>query len=428
MSGRTTRRDIVKLMGAAAIAGVMPQLLHPAWAQARGRIVIIGGGFGGATCARYLRRLAPALEVSLIELNDTFVTCPFSNTVIGGLNEMSAITHTYDKVRAAGVRVVRDRAAAIDAAGRNVRLASGSNVPYDRLVVSPGVDFKWGAIEGYDEAAAEIMPHAYKAGPQTALLRRQLESMPDGGVVVMTIPANPFRCPPGPYERASLIAHYLKTLKPRSKILLLDAKDTFSKMGLFREAWAQLYGPLLEWVPFARNGMVRRVDTATKTIHTDFGQHRADVANVIPPQRAATIVDTAGLADGGDWCNVNPTTFESRVVPGIHVLGDAIIAGSMPKSGFSAGSQAKVCAYAIVALQSGMQPAPPTFINTCYSLVAPDYGISVADVYKIGGDGTIQAVMGAGGVSPTGASAAFRALEAGYARSWYANITTEMFG
>jgi sulfide dehydrogenase [flavocytochrome c] flavoprotein chain len=305
MTGRTTRRDVVKAIGAAAaVIGLAPV---PAFAQARGRVVVVGGGFGGTTCARYLRKLAPALDVTLIEPNETFVTCPFSNTVIGGLNDLAFVTHSYDKVKAAGITVIRDRVAAIDPASRNVRLASGV-LPYDRLVVSPGIDFKWGAIEGYDEAAAEIMPHAFKAGPQTALLRRQLEAMPDGGVVVMSIPANPYRCPPGPYERASLIANYLKTKKPRSKIILLDAKDAFSKMGLFREAWAALYGDLLEWVPFAKNGTVRRVDTATKTIFSDFGQTRADVANIIPPQRSATVVDTAGLAGGGDWCMVNPAT------------------------------------------------------------------------------------------------------------------------
>jgi sulfide dehydrogenase [flavocytochrome c] flavoprotein subunit len=423
MKARTTRRDVVKAIGAIAAAGFA---IGPARAQARGRIVIVGGGFGGATCARYLRRLAPELEVSLVEPSTSFVTCPFSNTVIGGLNDIGYVTHSYDGLKSAGVRVVTDRVAAIDPASRNVRLANGSTIPYDRLVVSPGIDFKWGAIEGYDEAAAEVMPHAYKAGPQTVLLRRQLEAMPDNGVFVMSIPANPFRCPPGPYERASLVANYFKTAKPRAKIILVDQKDSFSKMGLFREGWAQLY-PNLEWVAFAKAGTIRRVDPRAKTIYTDFLEQKGDVVNVIPPQRSGLVVDTAGLADGGDWCMVNPATFESRVVPGIHVLGDAIIAGAMPKSGFSAGSQGKVCAYAIVALQRGQDVATPTYLNTCYSLLAPDYGISVADTYRIAADGTITAVPG-GGVSPTGASAAFRALEAGYARSWYANITKEMFG
>jgi len=425
MTARTTRRDVVKLMGAAAVAGIAP---HSSWAQATGRIVIVGGGFGGATCARYLRRLAPGLDVSLIDPNDAFVTCPFSNTVIAGINDLDYVTHGYDGLRGAGVTVIKDSVTAIDPDAGNVRLAGGDAVPYDRLVVSPGIDFKWGAIEGYDEAAAEIMPHAWKAGPQTALLRSQLEAMDDGGVVVIAVPPNPFRCPPGPYERASLIAYYLKTQKPRSKILLLDAKDAFSKQGLFMEAWETLYGDMIEWVPFAQNGNFTRVDTSTMTIFSEFGEHQGDVINVIPPQRAAAVVDTAGLTDGGDWCMIDQSTFESIVVPGIHVLGDAAIAGAMPKSGFSAGSQAKTCAHIIVAMQSGGPLPTPSFINTCYSLAAPDYGFSVAAVYRLGDDGTITAVEGAGGVSPSGASAAIRTLEAAYARSWYANITTEMFG
>ncbi len=426
MVRRTTRRDVVKALG---IGAVVAGFARPSLAQgSAGRVVIVGGGFGGATAARFLRRIAPQIEVTLIEPSETFITCPFSNTVIGGLNPISAITHTYDGLKAAGVKVVKDRVTAIDAPGKNVRLAGGgANAPYDRLIVSPGIDFKWNAVEGYNEAAAEIMPHAYKAGPQTLLLRKQLEEMPDGGTVVMAVPANPYRCPPGPYERASLIAAYLKKAKPRSKIIILDAKDAFSKMALFREAWAQLYQGTLEWVPFAMNGNFRRVDPATKTVVTDFGQQKGDVVNFIPPQRSALIVDTANLAEG-DWCNVNPTTFESKIVPGIHVLGDAIVAGAMPKSGFSAGSQAKVCAFAVAALLRNQPVAVPTLLNTCYSLVADDYGISVTDVFKVADNGTITAVMGAGGVSPTGQNATFHALEAGYAKSWYANITKEMFG
>jgi NADPH-dependent 2,4-dienoyl-CoA reductase/sulfur reductase-like enzyme len=420
-----TRRDLLKLTGAASLAALAPL---PAWAQAKGKVVIVGGGFGGATCARFLRRLAPELEVSLIEPSDNFITCPFSNTVIAGMNGMEFITHGFDAIRRSGVTMIKDRVTAIDAGARSVRLAGGNAVPYDRLVLSPGVDFKWNAIEGYDEAAAEIMPHAWKAGAQTTLLRRQLEAMPDGGVVVMTSPPNPYRCPPGPYERASLIAYYLKTKKPRSKLILLDSKDTFSKQGLFTEGWKLLYPGLLEWVPFAQNGNILRVDAKTKTVYTEFGEQKGDVVNVIPPQRAASIVDSANLTGGGDWCQVNPTTFESKVAQNIHVLGDAIIAGAMPKSGFSAGSQAKTCAFAIAALQSNNAPPTPSLINTCYSLMAPDYGITVADVFRIGEDGTITAVQGAGGVSPTGASAEFRSLEADFARGWYASITAEMYG
>lgn len=420
----TSRRDVLKLAGAVAVVGIIPR----ARAQARGRIVVVGGGFGGATCARYLLRAGPGLDVTLVEKNARFATCPFSNTVLGGINGIDFITHGFDGLRRHGVNVVRDRVAGIDPDARTVRLAGGSTLQYDRLVLSPGIDFKWGAIEGYDEAAAQTMPHAWKAGPQTALLRRQLEAMEDGGVVVIAPPANPFRCPPGPYERASLIAHYLKNERPRSKILILDAKDGFSKRGLFTEGWEQLYPGMIEWVGVSDGGNVARVDPSAMTVHTDFDEHKAAVANIIPPQRANRVVDSAGLTGGGDWCPVQQATFESTVVPGIHVLGDASIAGAMPKSGFSANSQAKVCAYAIAALQSGDAPPSPSYINTCYSLLSADYGISVAAVYRLSDEGTIVKVEGSGGVSPTGASAEFRRQEAEFANGWYASITSEMYG
>ena len=422
---RISRRTLLRAAAVTAVAGTAPQRAN---AAATGRVVVVGGGFGGVTCARMLRQIAPGIEVTLVEPNESFVTCPFSNAVIVGLADMASITHSYDGVRNAGVTVVRDSVSAIDADRKSVRLAGGSILPYDRLVLSPGIDIKWKAVEGYDEAASQIVPHAFKAGAQTMLLRRQLEEMPDGGLVVMTIPPNPFRCPPGPYERASLIAWYLKTKKPRSKLILLDAKDTFSKQGLFVEGWKALYGPLIEWVPFGQSGNLLKVDAATKTVTTEFTEEKADVLNVIPPQRAGMIVDSAGLAGSGGWCNVNPVTFESRIVPGIHIVGDAIVAGSMPKSGFSAGSQAKVCAQAIAALQAGDTPSVPSFINTCYSLVSPDYGISVVDVFRVGSEGAIAAVQGAGGVSPTGAGADFRKQEAEYARGWYASQTKVMFG
>jgi sulfide dehydrogenase [flavocytochrome c] flavoprotein subunit len=419
------RRQVLKLAATALAAGA---LAGPAFAQASGRVVVVGAGFGGAACAHTLRRIAPEISVTLIEQNPSFITCPFSNAVLGGLIEMDAITHSFDGLRAAGVDVVIDSVVGIDPAARSVRTATGTDFAYDRLVLSPGIDFKWGEIEGYDEAAAEIMPHAWKAGAQTELLRRQLVAMDDGGVVVIAAPRNPFRCPPGPYERASLIASYLKAEKPRSKILILDAKDNFSKQGLFTKGWEALYGDMIEWVPFAMGGNVIKVEPATMTITTDFDVHVANVANIIPPQRSNRLVDSAGLAADADWCEVDPTTFESRVAAGIHLLGDAIIAGAMPKSGFSASSQARVCARAIAALLSGDDPSSPSFINTCYSLVAPDYGISVADVYRIGPEGKIVAVEGAGGVSPAEAAPEFRAREADYARGWYASLTGDIWG
>ncbi|MDE0306341.1 MAG: FCSD flavin-binding domain-containing protein [Albidovulum sp.] len=424
MTDRATRRETLAILGAASVAGLAAPRLN---AQAGPRVVVVGGGFGGASCARYLRKLAPEVAATLVDPAPAIVTCPFSNTVIAGLNEIETITHGFDGLRAAGVEVVQDAASAIDLDAREVRLAGGARLGYDRLVVSPGIDFKPNAVEGYDGPAIEVMPHAWKGGEQTLLLRRQIESMPDGGTVVMTVPANPIRCPPGPYERASLIAWHLKARKPRSKLLVVDAKDNFSKQGLFNEAWAALYSDLIEWVPFAQAGNLLRVDPATMTVETEFERFRGSVVNVIPPQRAAGIAVEAGLTGGEDWCEVNQATFESVEAAGVHVLGDSAIAGAMPKSGFSAGSQGKFCAAAIAAMLKG-DPAPePSLINTCYSLVAPNYAISVAAVYRLE-EGKIVGVEGAGGVSPSDASAEFREAEADYARGWYASITSEIYG
>ena len=423
---RKSRRELLKLAGGAAVAGLVARR---AGARARGgRVVVVGAGFGGATCARYLRRLAPELDVTLVERGEHFVTCPFSNAVIAGLQDLGSVTHGFEGLRRRGVTVVGAEAVAIDPQGGTVRLAGGSSLPFDRLVLSPGIDLEWNAIQGYDEAAATRMPHAWKAGAQTVLLRRQLEAMEDGGLVVIAVPENPYRCPPGPYERASLIADYLHREKPRSKVLILDAKDGFSKQGLFREGWERLYPGLIEWVGFSGGGNVVAVDPGAMEVRTDFEVFRADVANIIPPQRSARLVDTAGLAAGGDWCPVDQRTFESAVVPDIHLLGDAVLAGAMPKSGFSANNQAKVCARAVVAALREEEPPEPAFINTCYSLLAADYGISVAAVYRLDDAGEIAPVPGSGGVSPSDAPLAFRRAEADYARGWYASITADMFG
>ena len=400
----------------------------PSFAQSAGpRVVVVGGGFGGASCARSLRQADGRIAVTLVEPNATFVACPFSNAVIGGLRELSAQQFTYDRVAADGITVVRAMATAIDAPARSVTLSDGTRLAYDRLVLAPGIDIRWGALPGYDEAAAAQMPHAWRAGDQTLLLRRQLEAMDDGGLVVISSPPNPFRCPPGPYERASLIAHFLKTKKPKSKLLILDAKDAFSKQRLFQQAWTELYPGLLEWVPLSKGGKVVSVDPATRTLVTDFGKHQAKVANVIPPQKAGRIADVAGVADGSGWCPIDPVTFESKLQPGIHVIGDAAIAGAMPKSAFAANSQAKTCAAAVARLLAGAAPATPKLINTCYSLVAPDYGISVAGVYAPSG-GQLAEVAGSGGVSPSEASRPTRAVEAGLAEAWFRTITAEVFG
>jgi NADPH-dependent 2,4-dienoyl-CoA reductase/sulfur reductase-like enzyme len=422
---KTPRRVFLRLGVAAAAAALCPR---PAGAQAsKARVVVVGGGFAGASCARALRHADPRILVTLVEPSATFIACPFSNSVIGGLRELSAQQFTYEHVAADGSTIARTTATAVDPHARSVTLADGRRLAYDRLVLAPGIDIKWGALPGYDEAAAAKMPHAWQAGEQTLLLRRQLEAMDDGGLVVISAPSNPFRCPPGPYERASLIAHYLKTKKPKSKLIVLDAKDAFSKQRLFQAAWAELYPGLLEWVPLSKGGNVTSVDAATLTLVTDFGKHQAKVANVIPPQKAGRIAEAAGAADRSGWCPIDPVTFESKLQAGIHVIGDAAIAGAMPKSAFAANSQAKVCAAAVATLLAGATPSIPKLINTCYSLVAPDYGISVAGVYHPA-NGQLADVPGAGGVSASDAPRETRKAEAALAEAWFRTVTTEAFG
>ncbi|MGI4952257.1 MAG: FAD-dependent oxidoreductase [Janthinobacterium lividum] len=401
-------------------------LAAPAIARAQGaaRVVVVGGGFAGATAARALA--AAGHRVTLVEAAAEYVSCPFSNEVIAGFRGMGAQRFGWDTVAASGVQLVRASATGVDPAARRVSFDGGS-LEYDRLVLAPGVEMRFDALPGYTEAAAERMPHAWKAGPQTLLLRDQLQAMPDGGRVVMAVPANPYRCPPGPYERASLIAHYLKTHKPRSKLLVLDAKDQFSKQRLFQQGWAALYPGIVEWVSLSDGGKVTAVDAQAMTLTTDFDTHKADVANVIPPQRAGRIAVAAGVADRTGWCPVDPVSFESRLVPGIHVIGDAAIMGAMPKSAFAANAQAKICAEAVTALLSGQAPAEPRLINTCYSLVAPEYGISVAGVYRPV-NGQLTEIEGSGGTSPLDASPAVRAQEAVYADAWYRTITGAVFG
>jgi sulfide dehydrogenase [flavocytochrome c] flavoprotein subunit len=417
------------MIGAAGVASSVLGWPILAWAgRASGRVVVVGGGFGGASFAKYLRRLAPGIEVTLVERDAQFITCPFSNAVLGGLYDMDFITHGYDALRNTyGVNVLQDSVTAIDPALKTVSLAGGPTLEYDRLVLSPGIDIQWGAIEGYDAAASERMPHAWKAGPQTVLLRKQLEAMPNGGVVVIAAPRNPFRCPPGPYERASLIAHYLKQAKPRSKILIYDAKDKFSKQPLFEQGWQALYPGMIEWIGESGGGAIEAVDTKNMSVHPTFGDpQKADVINMIPPQKAGAIAQAAGLASDGGWCPVDQRTFESTVHSDVHVIGDAAIANPMPKSGFAASSQGKVCAAAVAASLSGQEMPDPSYVNTCYSLVGPEYGISVAAVYRMGESG-IVAVEGAGGVSPAEESETFRKEEARYAVGWYQSITSDVW-
>ncbi|MFL5069042.1 MAG: FCSD flavin-binding domain-containing protein [Xanthobacteraceae bacterium] len=422
---RITRRDL--LASSAAVAASAALMPRPAIAQAEPHVVVVGGGFAGASVARALKQLDRRIPVTLVEASRAFTACPFSNGVIAGMRDLSAQQFSYEKVVADGVVLAPGTANLVDAQARSLIVGDGVRLRYDRLVLAPGIDIRWDALPGYDEAAAERMPHAWKAGEQTLLLRRQLEAMEDGGLVVISAPANPFRCPPGPYERASLIAHYLKTKKPRSKLIVLDAKDAFSKQRLFQNAWKELYPGLLEWVSLSSGGKVTAVEPATNALVTDFGRHEAKVANVIPPQKAGRIAELAGVADRTGWCPIDPVTFESKLVPNIHVVGDATIAGGMPKSAFTANAQAKVCAAAVAKLLRGEAPAEPKLINTCYSLVAPDYGIHVAGVYRPV-NGVLTEVEGSGGVSKADAPRDVRAMEATFADSWFKTITSEVFG
>ncbi|WP_084396841.1 NAD(P)/FAD-dependent oxidoreductase [Henriciella aquimarina] len=418
------RRSVLTgLAGTAAMAAFAPQ----AFSQTSARLVVVGGGFGGATAARFLKTYLPNASVTLIEPNAAYHACPFSNLVIAGLRDIEAQRFGYDSLRAAGIEVVAQRAIDVDPARRTVSLEGGGEAVYDKLVLSPGIDIRWGALEGYDEAAAEVMPHAWKAGPQTTLLRQQLEAMEDGGLVVMSAPAAPFRCPPGPYERASLIAHYLKTQKPNAKLLILDAKDVFSKKPLFLEAWAEHYPEHLEWRGAADFGRVVSVDPASMTLSTDFEDIQADVANVIPPQKAGEIAERAGVADETGWCPINGLDFSSPLQKDIHVIGDATIAAPMPKSAFSANLQGKLCAMQIARILSGLEPQATVLANTCYSYVTPDAAVSITGVYGNEG-GTPTSKEGAGGLSPEGAPGDVRQAEAAQAEAWFQTITAEVFG
>ncbi len=432
MSGTSvSRREALKRMGLLGAGTLLAAggLRVYAGRPSHAHVAVVGGGFGGATAAKYLKILKPDLDVTLIEPNRRYYTCPFTNLYLGGLRDFESLGHDYRELQEDyGVRVVPDFAEDVDVDGRRLKLAEGSEIAWDRLILSPGIDFRWGALEGYDEAAAEKAPHAWKAGPQTHLLRRQLEEMEDGGTFVLVAPENPFRCPPGPYERVSLIAHYLKRNKPRSKVLLLDSKDNFSKQGLFMEGWEEHYGEMVEWVGLSNDGRVIRVDPDRLEVETEFGTiHRASVLNVVPPQKAGLIAHRAGVTDESGWVPVDPNTFQSRKAPGVYVIGDATEAAPMPKSGFVANNHGKVTAAAVVADLEERAVPKPTWANTCYSVIAPEWGITVANVYEVH-DGELREVPGSGGVSPSGAPADFRRNEARYAEAWYAAISQDVWG
>ena len=387
------------------------------------KVVVVGGGYGGATAAKYIRMWSEGrIEVTLVEPNDSFVSCPLSNLVLGGSKQMADITTPYDNLtRRHGVKIARDRATAIDADKRQVRLAGGQTLAYDRLVLSPGVDFMWDALPGMKKAGAQDrVLHAWKAGPQTLALRKQLEAMPDGGVYAISIPLAPYRCPPGPYERACQVAHYFSQAKPKSKVLILDANDDVTSKGqLFKKAWADRYKGIIEYRP--KHSTVD-VDVATNTLKFEFNDDiKAQVLNVIPPQRAGDIAHNAGLTTANRrWCEVDWLTMESTAAKNIHILGDALqIAPQMPKSGHMANQHGKVAAAAIVALLSGRAPnALPIYNNTCYSFVSDTDVVHVASVHRYDAEKkTMLTVPGSGGVS-----AAASELEGRYGMAWARNI------
>ena len=422
---KMNRRDFVKAAGAATAAGLVG-FPHIAFGAAK-KVVVVGGGTGGATAAKYIKRLDSSIDVTVVEPNETYYTCYFSNEVLSGERPIESIQVNYDGLKALGVNMVFDSATEIDAEKKVVKTAGGQELAFDRCVVAPGIELQYDKIEGYSNEVANTLPHAWKAGEQTKILRGQLEAMADGGTVVIVAPPNPFRCPPGPYERASQIAMYLQANKPKSKILILDAKQKFSKQGLFTQAWEKFFPGMIEWRP-GPDAAVVKVDAGGMTAETSFGDEiKADVLNVIPPQRAGTVAQASGLADDSGWCPVDQKTFESKLQPGVHVIGDATIAGAMPKSGYAANSQGKVCAAAVVALLNEGEVGVPSYVNTCYSIAGPEWGISVAAVYKLGADGVITSVPNSGGLTPMDASEEMHKREVEYAYSWYKNIVHDVF-
>ena len=419
------RREFIKLAGISSASGMLALPFKTA-ASAAYRVVIVGGGFGGATCANYLKRFDPTIDVTLVEPKKEFITCPFSNTVLAGLNDMDFITHNYNRLRDHNkIHVVNDTVIDIDATKKSVTLNDGNKLNYDRLVISPGIGFRWGLIKGYDDVASHIMPHAWQAGEQTILLRKQLQAMDDGGVVVIAPPPEPFRAPPAPYERASLIAYYLKQAKPKSKILIVDSNKTFAKQSLFEAGWKKLYPGMIEWISGEDIGHIERTDTDNMQLFSSSGQtFKGSVINLIPPQQANTIAIHTGLTGEDGWCPVNQKTFESSKQKDIHVIGDASIAGDMPKTGHAANTQGKMCAAAIVSDIKGVEVPEMVYSTSIYSLLSKKYAISRACVYRLKNN-EIKTVSAKD--SPDKASKKTRLQESKYAQGWYKSITADVF-
>lgn len=428
MAGTLDRRSFTKAFGAAgALAGFGFGGAPFALAQARPRVVIIGGGIGGATVANYLRKATPKVEITIVEPLARITTCAGSNLFMGGVRTAEDLTHDFTALRNRGIQVLNDTAQAIDTTKKSVKLASGASISYDKLVVSPGIDFKFDAIEGYDEAAADLMPHAWRGGKQMLLLKRQIEDMEDGGTVILGVPSGHYRCPPAPYERACMIAHYLKRQKPKSKVIVLDAKPQFAKEALFKTAFETHYPKLIELNQSAKGEefAVIRADAKTRTVTTKNGQtFKGAVVSIIPPQKAGAIAVTAGLADG-DWCPVDPNTFGAKAAKDVYILGDSAMADPMPKSGFAANSQAKLVAESIAADLVKAPKYPPRLRNTCWSLLARADTVKMGAAYAVKGGKIVQVNSFASAANETVMT---RAQNTSEYLTWYSNMMRDSFG
>jgi sulfide dehydrogenase [flavocytochrome c] flavoprotein subunit len=454
------RRDFIKLFAAATSSAALSLPTLARAGSAKARVVVIGGGYAGATAAKYVKLLDPSIDVTLIEPNKTYTSCPLSNEVVVGHRKIETLQMGYDGLRKRGVNVVHDLVTGVDRDKKVVATKGGKKLQYDALVMSPGIDFTYQGIEGYNESMINDIPHAWKAGEQTLLLQKQLMAMKDGGVFVIVVPKGPFRCPPGPYERASLVANYFQHHgMKKSKVIIMDANDSHSKKGLFNQAWAKLYGwekeglntnGMIEWVKGAEGGNVTKLDAKSKTVSSDFVDVKADVLNIIPTHKAGRIAADSGLVgtSGNNfekgWCKVEPMTMASALDPSIYVVGDACVAGEMPlygnpnaafdmpKSAHIGMSQAKVAAGAIVAKVNGLPVPDPIYANTCYSIVGDDYGFSVAHLYRVV-NGTFKYIPEGSGVSPmtmpdkSPVPPIYRKLEAEYADGWLRNVLADAF-
>lgn len=417
------RRTFLGAAGAASVTLASPIVL--ADGHAKPRVVVVGGGAGGATAARYIAKDSKgAIDVTLIEPTRMYYTCFFSNLYLGGFKEISDIGHSYGTLASGGVNVVHDWATGVDRDAKTVALAGGGSVPYDKLILSPGIDFVDGAVEGWDLSAQNAMPHAYKAGSQSELLKAQLMAMPAGGTFAMIAPPNPYRCPPGPYERVSMVAHFLKNNNPTAKIIVADPKPKFSKMALFQEGWADHYDGMIDWVGADFGGANVSVDPSAMTVNIDGEETKVDVCNVIPAMKAGRIAELAGVTDG-NWAPVNAADMSTKADSDVYVLGDASQQGDMPKSGFSANSQAKVCANAVRGALTGSKVFPAKFSNTCWSLITTNDGVKVGATYEA----TPEKIAKVDGfISKTGESDDVRKATYEESEGWYSGITADMFG